>query len=292
LANRIDATTQLLGNRYRNILSSGITIQYAREHNYNPEATIRIEGTNINNPIDNPLGVIINWNHPDLIPIKYRPNSHSIFQDPIDIMFALAITRFLKHIKTALHVVEVYSEGFIRNPIHLNDPHPFGRSWDVTGFGLDPTAFGSTGGSHTPLPFVLHLRGGYPVTNLRGGQHANTTDLLNYRRGPSDWFNIALVHQREYREELHSGIILSPLCRSQYLRRIIAVMPMFFGFVKGPGSDIQHMDHFHVDLVRFSSSAPSIHCPATMLNPTPFIPLPVPVAAVRSSNAHRPAQGR
>lgn len=275
LINRISATRQTLSSRYGNILRNAATIQYARDpiRNHDPDPVIDVPTAGIRNVIDNPSGVIINWNHPDLIPIKHLPGSSRIFSDPIDIMFAVAMTRFLKHIKATLYVFEVYSEGFIRNPLGLDDPHPFGRSCDVTGFGVNTVAFQSPVNS-TPQPAVLHLRSGYPVTNLRGGHHSRNASLFDYGHGPSDWFNIARLDEYVYREELRAGVVIPPTARSRYLRRIVESMSSFFGFVKGPGSNLDHMDHFHLDLARFSVSSPAFDYPATILNPTPFIPEP------------------
>lgn len=292
LINRIAATRELLTTRYRNILRNAATIEYARSHGYDPDPTIVVEQARVNNRVDNPSAVVINWNHPDLVPIKHLPNQRSIFRDPIDIFFAVALTRFLKFIKRELHVVEVYSDGFIRNPLGLDDPHPFGRSCDITGFGINSIPFPVAGATTTPRPYVLHLRRGYPRTNLRGGEHTRNTNLQDYSSGPSDWFNIAPINEIAYREELNSGVVVPPLARSLYLRSIINVMPRFFGFVKGPGSDNNHMDHFHIDLARFSESSPAINCPATILNPTPFIPQARPGGPARSSGQARPANRR
>ncbi|MDH4473994.1 MAG: hypothetical protein QE487_15410 [Fluviicola sp.] len=271
--NRTGESLTSLRNRYANLNRIHLTAEYLAAHNNDPDPTISLPENSINTPIDNEFAVRLNWDHPHLMPVKHHPGARNN-QHSIDLFMAIAVKRFLIYIK-GLRVTEVYTEGFQRDPLGLNDPHPSGRAWDLTGFrvNLGPTANSSTAG------IVLHLRSGHPLHAVRGAS-SRSADLNNYRTGPSDWFNFAPMNNQNtnvYFDEIPMHSQRPPInytSKEGYLRMLVGEMPRFFARIHGPGSDAQHMDHFHLDYQTTASVAQRfgiIECPATIDDPIPYI---------------------
>ena len=268
------------------------------------------------NLINSSLRININWNHPDLIPLKRYPGLRDIIHHPLDISLALSMVRFFKYIKPMFQVEEVYTVGIDRPPLGLNDPHSSGRAIDLSGFKVRIPA-SRTAPEHS---IYLHLRSGRPLHPV-SGEPSPSADMEGYdeaqylpdpapapganpparrqparpsgtgtqpaRRhrahrpiGPSDWFNMASVNDpniHAYNDNLSQSIdVVSTDTRQAMLRRISVIMTGFFSRVQGPGSDVRHMDHIHVDAmenyVPLGTLVNGVYeCPATNQNPFPYV---------------------
>lgn len=128
----------------------------------------------------------------------------------LQVQFADAMLRFLEMVR-GLGATEMWTAGFLREPISPDDTHPMGRACDITGF-----RFGDQ---------LLHLRNG-------GRDPAGYPEGVEPRF--SDWYNHrARLGGQTYSEILHA---------------LTARMATYFSRIVGPGHDSAHAAHWHVEL--------------------------------------------
>lgn len=128
----------------------------------------------------------------------------------LQVHLADAMLRFLEMVR-GLGATEMWTAGFLREPISPDDTHPMGRACDITGF-----RFGDA---------LLHLRNG-------GRDPAGYPEGVEPRF--SDWYNHrARLGGQTYSEILHA---------------LTARMATYFSRIVGPGHDSAHAAHWHVEL--------------------------------------------
>ncbi|HVK78952.1 MAG TPA: DUF4157 domain-containing protein [Kofleriaceae bacterium] len=139
----------------------------------------------------------------------------------LEVVFADAMLRFLEMVR-GLGATEMWTAGFLREPISPDDTHPRGQACDITGF-----KFGDV---------MIHLRNGRrdPAGYPAGGE-----------RTCSDWYNHAdKINGQSY---------------SQILHALTARMATYFSRIVGPGHDAAHAGHWHVELTDGTPRTPRIH---------------------------------